>query len=169
MIKICGMILLLFGATWVGMSASKKLDMRVKTLRSILECLELFEWELTTNVPLTNQLFADVSKRVSQPASLFLNACLQNMRANEYIMSEVWERAAQKQLTSLNYDDLEAVLSLGAVLGRYDTDSQKHSIMAAHQRLCGNLNNAIDEKKRLGRLYRTLGVMAGAFLVIIFL
>ncbi len=169
MIKICGIVLLLFGATWAGISAAKKLDMRVKTLRSMLECLELFEWELTTNVPPTNQLFRDVSKRISQPASSFLSACLHQIEINEYSMAEVWENAAKKQLLALNQDDFEVLLPMGAILGRYDADSQKCSIMAVHQRLTGNLSNAIDEKKRLGRLYSTLGVMAGVFLVIIFL
>ena len=169
MIKICGVILLLFGATWAGLSASRKLDMRVKTLCSVLECLELFEWELATNIPPTNQLFEYVSKRVAEPASLFLDACLQSMQANEYIMSEVWESSARRKLMALNYDDFEVLLPLGAILGRYDADSQKRSIMSAHRRLTDNLNNAIDEKKRLGRLYSTLGVTAGVFLVIIFL
>lgn len=169
MIKIFGAILLLLGATWAGLSASKKLDMRVKTLRSLLECMELLEWELAMNVPPTDQLIKEVSKRISQPASLFLHACLENMRANEYIMAEVWEKTARKQLTALNHDDFEVLLPVGTILGRYDTDSQKHSIMAARQRLSSNLNNAIDDRKRLGRLYSTLGVMAGVFLVIVFL
>ena len=169
MIKMCGIIMLISGTAGLGFFASRKLGMRTKTLQSLLECLEMIEWELETNMPPTKQLFREVSVRVSAPASLFIIECMSKMESDEYSLSEMWNQAAEEQLTALKPEDLEVLLPVGAVLGRYDADSQRNAITAAHNRLDMHWKDSIAEKKRLGRLYNTLGVMVGIFLVIIFL
>ena len=57
--------------------------------------------------------------------------------------------------------------SLGGVLGRYDAASQSAAILRTASGLEDRLAEASERRGRLGRVYGTLGVSAGLFLVIL--
>ena len=168
-IKLCGVIMLLFGGVWFGLSAKRTLGMRVRTLRSLIECLELIEWELTTNMPPMEHLLCEIAGQASAPAARFFSDCAKGLDRNDQTMAEIWRAAAEETLKPLKAEDLEVLLPVGAVLGRYDVDSQINSVKAARDRLANNLMDSINEKRRLGRLYSTLGAAAGLFFAIVLL
>lgn len=170
MLKMVGAVLLLAGGVGFGLSAVGRLDRRVIALRSLTEALELMERELDFRLPPMKDLIRETAERSAQPASGFLRACAKKMDVWEgQPMSELWQQAALEQLPALKPCDLEALFSVGAVLGRYDAESQRGIISAARDRLSGFLADAVEERRRQGRVYGALGATAGAFLVILLL
>lgn len=170
MLKLLGVGLLLTGGVGLGVSAVRRLAARVTALRSLTEALELMERELEFNLPTMDELIGTTAQRASEPAASFLQACQVEMEGWEgRSVSEIWKQAAYNELSVLKKCDLEALFAVGAVLGRYDAESQRYSMDAARERLAVYLQDAIEEQKRMGRVYGVLGATAGAFLVILLL
>ncbi len=170
MLKIVGAALLLAGGAGFGWSAVKRLERRVNTLRSLTQALELMERELDFRLPPMKVLIGETARRSAEPASGFLRACVERMDELEgQPLSGLWQQAALEALPALKPCDREALMSVGAVLGRYDAESQRGVLSAARERLTGFLADAVEERRRQGRVYGALGATAGAFLVILLL
>ena len=170
MLKMVGAVLLLAGGIGLGLSAVRRLERRVTALRSLIQALELMEQELDFRLPPMRELIFETAQRTAEPASKFLRACAESMEELEgKPLSGLWQQAAREELSALKPCDLETLFSVGAILGRYDAESQRSVISAARERLSGFLAEALDERHRQGRVYGTLGAAAGAFLVILLL
>lgn len=82
-----------------------------------------------------------------------------------------WKAALQKpgNTGALAPEDIGILLAFGAALGTTDTQGQQ-SICALHCKMLEqNLTAARENQKRHGKLYTTLGVIAGLAVVILFL
>ncbi len=170
MLRMVGAVLLLAGGVGLGLSAVKRLDRRVKTLRSLTEALELLEREMDFRLPPMKELIRETARRSAEPASGFLRVCAERMEEWEgQPLADLWQQAALDELPALKPCDRETLLSVGAVLGRYDAESQRGVISAARERLAVFLTDAVEERRRQGRVYGALGAAAGAFLVILLL
>ena len=170
MLKMAGAALLLAGGVGLGVLAVKRLERRVTALRSLTEALELMERELDFRLPPMKELIRETARRSAQPASEFLNVCAEKMDEwDGQPLSGLWQQAALEQLPALKPCDQETLFSVGAVLGRYDAESQRGVLSAARERLTGFLSDAVEERRRQGRVYGVLGATAGAFLVILLL
>lgn len=168
--RLAGAILLLTGGVGVGLSAVRRLERRVTALRSLVGALELLERELDFRLPPMKELITETARRSAEPAARFLRVCAENMdRLEGRPLSRLWQQTAREELPALKPCDLEALCSVGAVLGRYDAESQRSVLSAARERLESYLTQALDERRRQGRVYTTLGAAAGAFLVILLL
>ena len=63
--------------------------------------------------------------------------------------------------------DRQLLLALGHILGRYDVQGQLDSLAALEQALEERLDQAEEERRRLGKVYGMLGVTGGLFLAIL--
>ena len=170
MLRLLGAVLLVAGGALLGLGAIRKLEGRVTALRSLTEALELLERELTFNLPPMKELLEGTARRVREPAAGFLSACAQGLDAlGRQPLADLWTQAAEKCLTALNPRELEAVLSVGAVLGRYDAEGQRKAIVSCRAELAGAVAAAVEDRKKQGRVYGALGVTAGIFTVILLL
>lgn len=170
MLKAVGAVLLLTGSVGLGIAAIGRLDRRVIALRSLTEALEQMERELDFRLPPMKELILQTARMTPEPASGFLRACGEGMDELEgRPLSELWRRTAQEKLSVLKKCDLEALFSLGGVLGRYDAEGQRCAITAVRERLESLLSEAAEERRRQGRVYGALSVTAGAILVILLL
>ena len=64
---------------------------------------------------------------------------------------------------------LLALEELGDVLGRYDGEEQRAALARTRAELGRALEQAREESERQGRMYRALGLTAGAMLAILLL
>lgn len=170
MLKLLGAVLLIAGGCGLGLGAIRGLESRMTALRALIEALDLMERELAFSLPPMRELLEGTARRVREPAAGFLSACAQGLDELEgRPLSELWIREAKGRLTALEPRDLEAVLSVGAVLGRYDVEGQRRAIASCRTELAGVLAVATEERKKRGRVYGALSVTAGIFLVILLL
>ncbi len=72
-----------------------------------------------------------------------------------------------KGKTSLNDSDISHLLSLASIIGSSDTDGQLSAISMVEELLKRQRAEAQEAKEKKGRLYRSLGALAGAGMVII--
>lgn len=168
MLKLAGAMLLLLGSAGMGVSAVRRLERRVTTLRTLINALEQMERELDFRLLPTQQMICEAARQSGEPASGFLHVCVQGLQ-QEMPLCDSWRQAALQELPALLPADLDVLLSLGAVLGRYDSEGQRQAIAATRSRLNIFLKDASEERNRRGRVYGTLGITAGAFLVLLFI
>lgn len=170
MLKLIGAVLLVAGGGGLGFGAIRRLEDHLSALRSLAEALELLERELAFSLPPMKDLLGGTARRVGKPASDFLDACAQGMDdLGGRPLSELWRLEAGNWLTALRPRELEAVWSVGAVLGRYDADGQRKVLAACQAELAEALACAADERKKQGKVYGALGVTAGIFTLILLL
>ena len=92
----------------------------------------------------------------------------------ELLEQELWERGTAlpellEDLSSRTREPASALFSLGEVLGRYEADGQRAALKRAEEALERERERAEKERDRMGRVYQTLSLAGGAFLVIFLL
>lgn len=170
MLRALGAFLLLGGCIGIGQAQVQAMNRRVNALGSILSALEIIEYELMFRLPPMEELFEAAALRSSEPVSGFLRMCGEELKQGfGRPLAEIWCLAAQEKLTDLKKNEMECLLALGTVLGRYDGEGQRKSIENARVVLAQSLSSAVDERHSQGKIYSVLGAAAGAFLVILLL
>jgi len=166
--RVLGAALLAAGAAAVGFGAAARLEGRVRDLRGLTAGLEAMARALDARLaPLEEMLSAAAESTQGRPAGLY-RACAQALgRGEGRSFRVVWNTALEELPLRLERADLDLLRPLGEVLGRYDGDSQAAALAQTVARLGGQLEEAVEQRRRLGRLYGTMGVSAGLFLAIL--
>jgi len=125
---------------------------------------------LSFRIPLLGEILSTAGRSTEGAVRKFFSACGDELNKNlDNPFRDLWNRAAHKHLTALKKSDLEPVLALGSVLGRYDGEGQRKAIGQTHNALTQALSNAAVERSSQGKVYTVLGTTAGAFLLILLL
>lgn len=170
MLRLAGALLLAVGAAWPGFSAAGRLSRRVTLLETLLAAVERMEREIAFSLTPLPRLFSDLAEECPPPAGAFFACCrdgLEELRTCP--LARLWLRALEETLPELEGRGRAALAELGSSLGRYDGDSQRRALARAEEELLRALEEARGERDKQGRVYRVLGVTAGAFLVILLL
>ena len=170
MLKAVGSLLLLFGCLSIGMVNVKQMDKRIKTLQSLLCAMEVMEREMSFSVPLLEDIMIISSQSTESAVRSFLSMCSYELKkGSDDPFCAIWNRAAREHLTALKENDLEHVLALGNVLGRYDSEGQRQAILRTHAVIKQMLSNAQADRNSRSKVYKTVSATAGVFLVILLL
>ena len=168
--KLVGAILVLAGSFGIGFSAIQRLDGRVKALKALTAALDILEHELEFCLPSMQEWLQKTANRSSEPVSSFFRVCLEELNLQGGVtLSDAWQTAAEKELSALKSSDIEMMMAVGFVLGRYDAESQRSTISMARVQLAAQAEAAVEERRRCGKVYGTLSAVAGMFLIIILL
>lgn len=170
MVRIVGAGMLLGASAALGFGAAGALKARVRELELLVLSLELMERELSARLLPLSELMSRAAQGVSGNVKSFYLLCEQGLeRQRERSFSQIWQEAAEAAQLRIAEEDRQLLDSLGGVLGRYDCASQCGALAETRERLMGVLQEARTQRDELGRVYRTLGVAAGALLSIILL
>lgn len=165
--KTLGCILLLCASGWFGLGAVWGLKARTDQLRTFLGALEEMERELACRLTPMPELLESLA-RTTGPVGEFFALCAGELDClGERSFAQLWARALEAADLSLDEEDLRPLLELGSSLGRYDCASQCSAIGQARARLELRLGAAEERRERLSRVYGTLSLAAGTFLIIL--
>lgn len=166
--KLIGAALILCGSFGAGISSIRRLAGRVTALRALTFALDVLEHELEFCRPSMPEWLQSTAGRSPEPAASFLRTCIEKLNVQDGVtLSEAWRAAAEQELSVLKPCDMETIMSIGQVLGRYDAESQRSTISAARLRLAGQMEAALDERSRFGKVYGALSAAVGLFVIII--
>lgn len=170
MLKGLGAVLLLFGCAGLGLIQIKRMDNRIKVLKGLLFSLEIMEREMTYRLPVLEEMLDEAAAEAAEPVAGFLTECSRELKSGlQRPFRELWCETAQEQLSVLKKNELDSLVTLGSVLGRYDGEEQRKTIDRVYTSLEHALLSAAEERKNQGKVYGVLGTTAGAFLVILLL
>lgn len=169
MMRLVGAACLACGAIAMGLGAIAHLDGRVKDLRGLLAGLECVQRELTWKLAPLPDALALAARQGGGNSGEFFSLCAQgaqHLRGRTF--AQVWQQAGEASQLRLESVDVQLLEGLGAVLGQYDGDSQRLALEHTREQLETQLDEAVEQRRRLGRVYGALGVTAGAVLMILF-
>ena len=171
LLKIWGMVLIILSSGMFGWSYSRDYELRIIQLREFQKILMLLKGEINYHNAGIREAILIVSKQNETIMGEFLREILKNF-AKEVPLKEAWYTASDSFLrnhTKLKKQEISIVKELGTNLGITDRNTQIHNIMGYMEVLELSIREL--EHDRIGKckMYKTLGVMGGAFVAVIFL
>ncbi len=170
MVKALGALLVVCCCTLLGLVTAGRSSQRLRSLGSLLAALDQMKAELEALLPPLPDLLGSLRLRSEQPAAEFFSQVIWLTEKKRLPFRDAWEQAAQEtEALCLRPEETKALSSLGAVLGRYDAETQCAAVERTRQRLA--LFRELEEKDRArkNRLSTALGAGAGITLAILLL
>lgn len=167
---ICPIFILIGG--YIGFLISKTYQNRIKQLELcdlLFQRIKVYlEYEKTP----TKLLIKSLSKNETFKELNFLKICSDKLK-NNINFSQAWNESldqAKKDISiSLTNEDYDILKQFGDILGAYEAKAQNNGIAMLQEMIKIQQNDAIEQNKTMGKLYRSLGVLGGISVVILIL
>jgi stage III sporulation protein AB len=170
-LKWIGGICVFLGCSLLGWYRAYQLQRRVVWIQMALHGLQRLETEIVyAGTPLVQAIhkIAELENSSKIPKTFF--ACLSLHLKNELSdFRNVWQMSvqAQQHSSAAARPELDVMSQLGFTLGSSDRDDQiKHLKLTYHQ-LQSALQTATEDQTKYQSMWRTVGMLAGALLVIV--
>ena len=159
MVKALGAALVVSCCTLLGLVTVGRSSQRLRSLGSLLAVLDQLKAEL-----------GSLRFRAEQPAAEFVSQVIWLTEKKRLPFQEAWEQGVREtDALCLRPEEAKALSALGAVLGRYDPETQCAAVERTRQRLALFRDLEEKEKARKNRLSAALGASAGITLAILLL
>ena len=166
MLKLVGACLIMASAAGIGVSFSTDLKRRCQELRILKQLAYMLRGEIKfTKTPLP-EAFSHISVRLPEPFGNFLSNVAEALGTAD---GELWREKIKESLAGshLSRMDKEQLGTLGEVLGYLDLEMQLASIDLYLEQLELSIQEAESSMSSKQKLYQSLGVAGGIFLVIL--
>lgn len=172
-VKWVGVILVLFSSGGFGIWSAMRWKARLKMLEKLRQMIYFLKGEITySHAPLPEALERVGKRENGALGCLFTMAaegiCLQEGESFQEIWNrEVKDMAARCGPIPLEAEDLEHLAGLGEHLGYLDVDMQDRTLGLFLEQLNLTIDYLRSRQREKCRLYTSLGIMGGMFLVLV--
>ena len=169
-IKIGGSLCILLVAAAVGFFKAEQLGIRVKRLMELKRMMILLQGELRFHRATLSEAFAGAAERLEEPFRSMLEKLSQQMELqNSPDFSILWQNMVKElfQMGGFLPEDEGLFQSLHNGLGYLDLTMQTETLHHAVLQTEEAIETAKKQQEIKGKLYRTIGVTAGAFIVLL--
>lgn len=170
MIKLAGAVFILFATTAAGFLVAKRYADRPRHIRQLRAALSLLQTEITYGSRRLDRICAHIAQREAGTiGSLFRRAKEYMERLDGASTFVCWRRAVEETWphTALKEAERQILIDFGKTLGISDREDQLQNLRRAQTALEQEEAQARDEQERYEKMYRSLGVLAGALIVIL--
>lgn len=163
MLKLFGTVVLILSTSMVGVHFSGRLSERVRMLNAIKLMLEDISIHIRFRGLTVTELVQNLVRNPSMSECTFLLTVEENLKVTRSF-SEAWNLSIDAcNIHCLKPSDREFLMEIGGFLGNSDIDGQLSSLELSKEKLRMLQQSAIEQCDKKGRLYRSLGVLSGAF------
>lgn len=167
-----GVVLVIASSTGIGFSYSFRLGRRLEQLRQLQRMTMFLKGEISYGNAALPEALSSIGRKLEDPVGPFLKQAASRLR--EYpdkSFRQVFQEEVQKNLkqSALSAKDKEALMQMGAFLGYLDKDMQLGNLELYLRELDREIQAAAECVPGKQRLYRSLGILGGMFLVLLFL
>ncbi len=167
MLKVLGILFVLAGCIYSGVISVVQLNQRAASLQSLAEGLELIGYELEFRMESLGEILSVTANKIHGSVKrVFQYSAEQLATKHDGLFCDIWKQAVLEFMPELKQRDVECVQTVGAVLGRYDVESQLSVIRTTTEQLKHYAQEALAEKKEKGKLYGAISTAAGLFIII---
>lgn len=170
MLKFVGGVLIIGAATLFGFLKAAHYVRRPKQIRGLISALGRMETEIMYALTPLPEAFASLSKQVAEPlSSLFRLTSERLLKSDGKSTREIWQWSVNDvwTRTSMKQAEQEVVLQLGAVLGLTDRSDQIKHLRLAVSQLQTEETESREDQRRYEKMWKSLGVLIGALIVIL--
>jgi len=164
--KALGAVLVLGGGLWVGNAMAGLLEARV---------VEWQRWEralaiLASRVGYAAQILPDALRAAGRQVGGTVESVLvrvsREVAEGRATAEEAWTHTCREYPGPLGERDWELLAQIGAILGRTGRSDQQRQLVALREQAAERCREAREESRQLGRLYRYVGILLAALLVL---
>jgi stage III sporulation protein AB len=169
MLKLLGAVFILFAATMFGFAQASQYARRPRQIRQLIQALQRLETEMVYGYTPLSEALGRIAGQMPDPlAALFRDAASRMERAGSSARQS-WQDAVRAHWpsTAMRGNEQQILCQLGFTLGITDREDQVKHLRMAASLLQAEETTAWDEQKRYEKMWRSLGVLAGAFIVIL--
>lgn len=170
MTKIIGIVLILGSCSMFGILYAKEIEKRINYLKEIKTYFIYMKNELEYKTNPVSELFYHLAKKARGNLGEFFDAVSDEAKMTE--MDSFWEIWREKTEIYLKEEpwgkkDREEFMEFGKNIGYLDKKMQIENIILYMESLDLKIEEAGRTLKEKGKIYKTLGVMAGLVTVIL--
>ncbi len=173
LLKYLGAALILISAPGLGMYLAGQWKERLRLLEKLRQMIYFLKGEITySHAPLAEAL-ERVGRRSGGPlGDMFVRASERICTQEGESLQEIWSGETRTMAVGaknlpLTRADLEQFAALGEHLGYLDVDMQERTLLLYLEQLDLSIEYLQAHRQEKCRLYTSLGVMGGIFLVIV--
>ncbi|WP_281886652.1 stage III sporulation protein SpoIIIAB [Paenibacillus sp. YYML68] len=170
MLKLVGAAMILLAGTLLGFYQASQLARRPRQISDLIRLLQRLETEIVYGfTPLAAALRTSSQTCSTAVGTLFAAAAEALGRSEGRPVQAIWQETMRERWRelSLKQGEQEIMLQLGTTLGLTDRDDQVKHLRLAISQLQGEHERAKDEQQRYERMWKSLGVLMGALVVIL--
>ncbi|MBQ8184748.1 MAG: stage III sporulation protein AB [Lachnospiraceae bacterium] len=170
MLKLLGSLLVLACSAGLGVAGSMDLKRHCMELRLLKQAVYMLRGEIKHAKAPLPEAFGALAGRMASPFSEFFANLAQGLVSGEgRSLKELWEKEIRESLkqSTLRRDEKQRFQQLGEGLGYLDLEMQMSTIELYLEQLEGDIARAQEELQTKQKLYQSLGIAGGIFLVIL--
>ncbi|MDB5056241.1 MAG: stage sporulation protein [Bacilli bacterium] len=170
MLKLIGALFILFAATMIGFYQALQLARRPRQIRQLIQALQRLETEILYGFTPLPDALRSISRPLDLPlAKIFSLAAEQLTNLSGHSTEESWRFAIQTGWyeTAMKVTEQEALQQLGLTLGITDREDQIKHLRLTISQLQAEELSAWEEQKKYEKMWKSLGVLTGALVVIL--
>lgn len=170
MLKFIGALLLLLSGTLFGFYQAQQLSRRPKQIRQLIQALQRLETEIAYGFTHLPDALMALSQQTAAPLSrMFRQMSEQLSVPTGRSVKEVWQSAVHDgwKHTSMKEGEKDVVLQLGFTLGITDREDQVKHLRLGLRQLQTEEELAREEQQRYEKMWKSLGILAGALVAIL--
>lgn len=167
--KIIGCILVIGICMIIGRTLAAGYIERVKNIQEFITALTLLRSKIAFGQEVLQISFLDISMALGNKVGKIFNDVALELRNTNIPVSEIWNNKIDEYFKELdfNFEDEKILQDFGNLIGKGDIDLEIRNINFTIERLKTQLEQAIDEKNKYAKLYKTVGGISGTALAII--
>ena len=162
-VKLIGAVMIFIACAYFGIRKSTELKGRCTSLRNLETAMGYLETEISFSANNLKRAFENINKS-TDTRSLFGDAA---KMIEEFGIKKAWGYAVMKNTMPILNSDKELLLMLGTKLGKTDMQNQLKHIGYIKTLLNAQGTVAENEYARLGKIYRSGGVLVGLFIILV--
>lgn len=167
-VKMSGTILVLLCTTLLGLTMAQALGGRVLALQKSISALDALEKDLAYSMAPPDEVVHRLAGMQSLSVAAYLASCA-HLCKKGMPFPHAWRKAVQENRGALDLADAQVLEALADTLGQCDLNTQLSQLRQTGAQLAQRLEQARDEYNARAKLYRTMGVLTGMFIVIVML
>lgn len=170
-IQWLGSAAVVYGSTLFGRRQAARYRERPRELRRLATLFRNLQTEISySRVPLQEALLR-VSHLTDAKSGLsaFFSEAARLLDVPGNTAQIAWENALvnYEKVSSLTQEDKEILVSVGRTVGLTGPDEQVGHLAAAIELLCARELEAIEDRKRYERVFKTVGILTGTLIVVL--
>lgn len=172
MFKICSCILIMYISITLGRYYIEKEIQRIRLLKEIKKMVTLLKGVIRYGIESMLEAMKSISNKIDIELKDFLEYVVDEAdKMNGISLKDIWKRGIEEKLNKVYFtkEDRETLSKVGGVLGYLDKELQIENIkqyMEEIDTVIKELEFELDKKKKL---YRTLSITGGLFVIILFI
>lgn len=174
-VRIFGAFLVMLASTGMGMYFGSGIKDRLAKLQMLKQHFQVIRGDISYSGTTLPEAIGGMAERLLKTGECmefqrFYQEAARRLQAREGVSFQtVWEEAIEHHLrkTTLTQGDLQLLSSLGGQFGYLDREMQLKTIDLYLARLEEERSREMQKAGEKMRLYHALGILAGAFLVVV--